>query len=539
MTDWTSFATGFLERFQERADERREEAKTFEEEQRQSAERNAQSISRRRAYADRVMGYANYLERNGVTDAQIQAAISTDPEAIQRLTQRVQAAVEANGGRPLGADDVEALISMPDNFVPLDMTNQEFVDRTFGLTAPEVQAQPEELTFWDRISGGAAMSRAEQRLDRTPYMEGMTIREINAAAQQADYSSLIPGTFMSITSANAGYDPIDDGGGFVQTFDVQLGRLESSDAMLRARAGEGDMTEQELLEARMGGLIEAYVSEFGESFLIDQESYIRSTMGDDYTNALIDRYLSPEEEQEGQPEPAPVRQPAVSTEAPRMPATPTASESAPEVALPETPVATTEAAPAPAPEAETAPTAEGQLEGRDTEEGYVVTGTDGVEYTYEDWQTLTRAQRQAAGLPTSLIGAQVEFKRFMAGLGMPSMPEGRGATSRGRNEGRTPRQDDSETNAAGTQSRRGVRVANRLVQEYGVDRDDITFISRVGASVQDMALERGVTTLDQMKDAVEAYAAENNMAPPSDVDFVAGVLYQNLVENGDIATQQQ
>lgn len=538
MTDWTSFATGFLERFQERTDERREEAKTFEEEQRQAAERNAQSIARRRAYADRVMGYTSYLSRNGVSDAQIQAAIATDPEAVQRLTVRVQQAVEANGGRPLGADDIDALISMPEGFVPLDMTNQEFVDRTFGLTTPDMPEETEEVTFWDRISGGAAMGQARERLDRTPYMEGMTIREINAAAQQADYNSLIPGTFMSITSADRSYRPTEQGIDFVQTFEVQLGRVESSDAMTRARQAG---TEQELLEARMGGLIESYLTQYGASFLVDQESYIRSTMGDDYTDALIERYTSPEE---AEPQPEPVPQPApISTEAPQVttdgpaaPQAPSATTEIPEVTLTEDQVPAAEAPPAPTPEAEEVPTAEGQLEGRDTERGYVVTGKDGVEYTYEDWQSLTRAQRQAAGLPTSVIGAQVEFRRFMAGLGMP---EGRTATSRGRNAGRTPREDDSETNATGSLSRRSNRVANQLVEEYGVDRSDINFISRVGGFVQDFALERGVTTQDQMREAVESYAAENNMSLPSDVDFVASVLYENLVQNGDIAAAQQ
>src|SRR6056300_35769 len=140
--DWMSFATGFMEQTSETLERRREEAQQYEEQQREAAARNAATIARRRAVADQVTGYANYLMSNGLSNAQIQATIASGPRAMEELTQRVQSAVRANGGRPLGVSDVNSLISMPEGFTPTDMTMAEYIDQTYGLGA--VQTTPTE-----------------------------------------------------------------------------------------------------------------------------------------------------------------------------------------------------------------------------------------------------------------------------------------------------------------------------------------------------------------------------------------------------------
>ena len=131
--DWMSFATGFLERTEEIQTQRREEAEQYEQEQRQAAERNAQNVSRMRAIVDRVTGYTNYLTQQGVSDTYLQAAIASGPEAIVSLYERVQAAVQANRGAPLGDDDIAAPVNIPEGFTPLDMSLEDFTRQTYGL----------------------------------------------------------------------------------------------------------------------------------------------------------------------------------------------------------------------------------------------------------------------------------------------------------------------------------------------------------------------------------------------------------------------
>lgn len=48
------------------------------------------------------------------------------------------------------------------------------------------------------------------------------------------------------------------------------------------------------------------------------------------------------------------------------------------------------------------------------------------EYTWSEWQRMSRAERRAAGLPVSFLGGQIEFNRFMSGI------TGKDYTARGR-----------------------------------------------------------------------------------------------------------
>lgn len=305
--DWQSFATGFMQETVDILDERRAEAKEFEQQQRASAERNAATISRRRAIADQVRGYANYLTSNGVSDAQIQAVIASGPQAISSLTERVQAAVQANGGRPLSSSDVSTLITMPAGFTPLDMDRNEYIDTTYGLGRPQQtqSGDPESFSFMDRLFGRNLMPEARGRVGETPFAEGMTIAEINAAALQGDYQSLVPGTFAAVAS-NAGiYRPIDEGIEFTTAFESRLNRLMSSQAYTLAVGNDGgDPTgpnTTRLLQERLGGLVDGYIEQYGSSFFADQEGYLRGIMGDEYVDGLATRLAPPARTEEAPP----------------------------------------------------------------------------------------------------------------------------------------------------------------------------------------------------------------------------------------------
>jgi hypothetical protein len=67
-----------------------------------------------------------------------------------------------------------------------------------------------------------------------------------------------------------------------------------------------------LLEEAMGPIIRMGISTYGDRFIADQESYLRSVMGDDFMDTLIDRETSPQTTEEPSPvvtqeeEPAPI-----------------------------------------------------------------------------------------------------------------------------------------------------------------------------------------------------------------------------------------
>lgn len=537
--DWMSFATGFLETTGEIYDTRQEEAKQFEEEQRAAAQRNAQLIARRRAIADQVTGYANYLQRNGVSNAQLQAVISTGPEAIQALTTRVQAAVQANGGRPLGAADIDAIIGMPEGFTPIDMTTQEFIDQTYGLALPPTVEEERQFSWIDRLGGRDQMSRARSRLRATPFAEGMTIEQINQAAMQGDYASLIPGTFVSITGAGSTYDA-DADAQFVSLIERAIARVSETprwrETLGMADPAEKAEAQRQILIDALDPTIRLNVSQFRDGFITAREDYLRDLLGEDYVNALIEGETSVPTREESRTSETPA--PATPTETQTEEAIPTGTDVAGDVTpstttttdpilrgdrtpagtedgivtttLPplgtgEQPEVSTEAPsmvtptttpPPVAPRAEEVqiPAEANQLPEPPADATVNVEGS-GV-YTYAQWQGMTREQRVAAGLPTSQIGAQFYFNRFSAGIGgMPSI--------------------DTLVGPAGEGDPEQRQLYEQLSAE-GVDDTSIALLGSHGSDMIEYLLSKGASTEEEMFTALNEWGQENNIIMPFD-----------------------
>lgn len=534
--DWSSFATGFMNRTVEIRDQRREEAKDYEDEQRTAAERNAQVISRRRAIADQVTGYAGYLQSNGVTDAQLQATISSGPQAIQALTERVQQAVQANGGRPLGATDVDAIISMPEGFTPLDMTAQEFIDNTYGLSVTPSAREEQDFSFLDRVAGRDQMSRAQERLNRTPIVEGMTIEEVNRAAMQGDYQSLIPGTFASIVGRTAAPYGVSQraevSSDFVNTLDRLLDNVRGSDAYRSINPSDAE-ARQALLRDTTDSFIRNSVDQYGMDFLADQATFLGLQLGEDYVNNLISDYTTADtattpvtpavptatavdtdavdaavREALGGAVPAEPVEPPVTTGI----VTPEVTQTVLPPADPAVPVPADTAVP-PAATPRVVPTNQEQFGdplGRSVSEGV----------TFAEWQGMSRSERKAFGLPESTLGGQRHFNRFSVGLGRQDpdqkfnadgpipTPEEEAAQER-RNAGAL------DTAAQLEQLRQEQRVYETL-RAQGVDDMSINLLRTRGADMLQYAREAGASTREDIFAALNQYSKEKGVFLPLD-----------------------
>jgi hypothetical protein len=535
--DWQSFATGFMERTTEILKERQEEAKTFEEEQRAAAERNAATISRRRAIADQVTGYANYLQSNGVSNEQIQAVIASGPRAIEQLTERVQQAVTANGGRPLGTSDAETLITMPEGFSPVDMTTQEFIDQTYGLGVRETQPREDrEFGFMDRLFGRDQMPRAQDRLNRTPFVEGMTIEEVNRVAMQSDYESIIPGTFVSITSGRSAYD-FDASTDFTTTFERRLATLQDSERWTQTLGmplEERATAQAALLEEAMGPIIRMGISTFGDALIADQDSYLRSIMGDDYMDSLIERETAPAPSPTTTPAPTTdgsdteVEQPAdtdvgagVATPMPETTAT-TATQ-APVAAdtdagvdvvtpLPE-PTATTATQAPVAPVAADTDVDDPEPAEEDTlpeppEDTRIRNPETGELVTYQQWQQMSRIERADLGLPVSFLGGQRYFRRFGVGLGTVDPETGVRITKQSTESMQTEQPE-----------------MYQVLSDQGVDDITIALLSSKGSDMLQYLQEQGATDQEAAFNALTDWGQQNNIVMPFDK---AGLIYALL-----------
>jgi len=198
--DWRAFAEGFATTAAANIQEKKKEARKYREEQEQLAKDNIMKISRRNAVVNEVLGLTNYLEDQGVSTAQMQAAIASGPQAIQDLSTKVRAAVEANGGRKLSDTEVDMIIKMPEGFQPLDMDMDQYVRKTYGLGLETKGATAEEpdIGFFDRLTGDSAMMRSKYKLGSEVIYDGYTAEDINMLARQQEYEALQPSTYAVI-----------------------------------------------------------------------------------------------------------------------------------------------------------------------------------------------------------------------------------------------------------------------------------------------------------------------------------------------------
>ena len=198
--DWRAFAEGFATTAAANIQEKKKEARKYREEQEQLAKDNIMKISRRNSVVNEVLGLTNYLEDQGVSTAQMQAAIASGPQAIQDLSTKVRAAVEANGGRKLSDTEVDMIIKMPEGFQPLDMDMDQYVRKTYGLGLETKGATAEEpdIGFFDRLTGDSAMMRSKYKLGSEVIYDGYTAEDINMLARQQEYEALQPSTYSVI-----------------------------------------------------------------------------------------------------------------------------------------------------------------------------------------------------------------------------------------------------------------------------------------------------------------------------------------------------
>lgn len=320
--DWQAFATGFMESRVESIEKKEDEAREFEKRQRELAERNSSTISRRRALASQVTGLTNMLRENGASDRIIQAAISAGPKEITRLANKVAEARKATGGT-LGESDIEALINVPEGFSAIDMDTEEFIKQTYGLGYDRkgITEEMPKRTFMDRLKGDKFMERARAKLDSEVLQDGLTAYDINQIASRQEYESLVPGTFITFNDIKV-FDTAKDMTGFTRTMnnlrsDVvdspeykRINReLESVEFNTTLSEEEKKTKTAELIKERdalytrtAGPTIEAMVKTYGESFLDATEGYLRGFMSDSYVDNLSFSFDEEEEEQDSDAE---------------------------------------------------------------------------------------------------------------------------------------------------------------------------------------------------------------------------------------------
>ena len=304
--DVQAFATGFLESRVARIEKAEGEATAFEERQRASAERNAQTISKRNSAVSQVVGLSNMLRSNGASERVIQAAISAGPKEVATLANKVEEARKI-AGRSLSEADIEALVNVPENFSIVDMKIEDLIKKTYGLgyEGAGVTDKKTERSLMDRLRGKGLMGAARERLDSEIMQDGLTAYDINQIAAQKDYDSLVPGTFITFNDLKV-FNPAKDMATFTRTMNNLRKDVEDSgpyaqiedqiaDNEMNANIDEATRTTNKaaLIAKRdklyldiIGPTVISNVEMHGETFLDATGSYLRSFLSSDYVDSL-------------------------------------------------------------------------------------------------------------------------------------------------------------------------------------------------------------------------------------------------------------
>ena len=456
--DWMSFATGFMEHRAEDIKEKKKEARAYKTKQEDQAEANASTISKRNATVNKVLGLTKMLESNGATKEQIQAAIASGANGVATFAEKVAAAVEANGGRPLGTADIDTIIRLPSDFTPMDVSTQEFVERSFGAyrAADKKEVVEPEISFWDRLTGDAAMQQAKYKLGTETVSEGMTAAEINAIARQSDYEALIPSTFA--TFADFKRFGANERADVEEMLLEKTAFLESMDPEYQAAAAtiknNPNPVIQEDIEAKnaameiikrkkqesFGSIFEDAISQYGTGAVTGLGDLMTTYMGEDYVKTLMSDVAPAVAEGEDQSVAATIENEGgtVETEGnvtsmshPSVLADPETGEAlVVEFTMDENNTVVSALAAGQTFEAEDAQLIYNSFE------SFVPSGTvkrsglgepvmdvlpesvTSLDVTREEWENMSRAERQSRGLPVSVFGGMSETFATPEGLSM-------------------------------------------------------------------------------------------------------------------------
>ena len=424
--DWKMFAADFLTEVTEDIEERQTEAKTYEKEQKAAAERNAQLIQQRDLKARSAASLGKQARALGASPAQVRTAMASGITGIADLYSKLQAAANTKGIKTLGVDDVDALINMPNlatvNQELIDMPLEEFAKRSYGVQPLTTTTKPDtkEASMLASMFGYDAKQRAEKRLSDTEFAGGMSVADINALSRQSEYSSLIDDATMTFTEVN--YFTSDNSLTFSKTLSKTLSdsvKGDEAEAYIKGKvraAGNSSMTTSELKEARDKAaknardflktnaakiLIDQYADTYHKGGFFDSRlvrNQIEAAMGTGYLNELLDMYDQVPNTQEDSDQDS---------------STTSSSTTSPEVNL-KTPIKVEqtlrepEATGSEAEEDSTLKAAsplteEGKAIVEQALGGQLIKGYT-AEYTREQWNNMSRNEREERDLPVSRAG---------------------------------------------------------------------------------------------------------------------------------------
>lgn len=286
-----AFAAGALGEVERGMTRREEEARKYEEEQRELAKQSRAEIQRRRSVVGSLVSEARRLESLGVTKAQIQAAHSSGPNGLMELSKQVQAEIKRRGGKArLSEYDISAMIdgsAIDPKFAEMDY--EEFISRSAGLLDTTVgDLKAPERSLAQRFLGSGAKDAVRAKLDAEKTVGGMSVYDINELARSQAYQSAIPGAYATFTPGE-----FYDQEAALKSWSLAQKRIdtavEKDPIYLELKAGpDGEAAALEYKRKKYAAFAQAQFNKYGASAINDPVVNWKDILGEEmYTELAI------------------------------------------------------------------------------------------------------------------------------------------------------------------------------------------------------------------------------------------------------------
>ena len=277
--NWKAFATGFLSDQAEQMEKRRLLNEKYKERMEEEYRVARNTYSKRKAVVGQTMNEVAKLRSLGASDQHIKAAVASGPEAVFKLSTALGKASGKMGGTKLSHAQVDAYISGADLFEEHDASVREFVESSYGLgRTQEDDVQYEQPNLFERAFGVKLKEGTRARLDQEKAYDGLSKMDVIELSRQEAYQSLMPGSFLTLDSAVL-YDPFEVNKSFSSFVKSEIKAVQDTQAYM----AETDIDmKREMTEAAAYDAALMYQGRYGDQFVENLPVGLQSLMGDKY-----------------------------------------------------------------------------------------------------------------------------------------------------------------------------------------------------------------------------------------------------------------
>lgn len=277
--NWKAFATGFLSDQAEQMEKRRLLNEKYKERMEEEYRVARNTYSKRKAVVGQTMNEVAKLRSLGASDQHIKAAVASGPEAVFKLSTALGKASGKMGGTKLSHAQVDAYISGADLFEEHDASLREFVESSYGLgRSQEDDVQYEQPNIFERAFGVKLKEGTRARLDQEKAYDGLSKMDVIELSRQEAYQSLMPGSFLTLDSAVL-YDPFEVNKSFSSFVKSEIKAVQDTQAYM----AETDIDKKrEMTEAAAYDAALMYQGRYGDQFVENLPVGLRSLMGNKY-----------------------------------------------------------------------------------------------------------------------------------------------------------------------------------------------------------------------------------------------------------------